>query len=563
MKNSNFYTISLAFVVSIGGLLLGISANVSGASEFYRTYFNLEAGSILEGLGVSIAMLATFIGTFNAGILSDRIGRKRSLLIAAILFTFCTLGSALATNFTFFLITRFIGGLGIGIGLVVVPMFIAEFSPSSKRGFLVSFYQLNIGIGFLLAYLINSIVISQVSDNEMVWRWMLGVGVVFPIIYFILLLFIPESPRWLILQGKEQEAKETMRKIGGDEYAEAELLQIKISAKQTDKSEKTSYKNTWSKLFSKKMSLVVLIAFSVAFFQMASGFNSIMFFAPKIFRLAGFSGSGSFLQSNLIGITMVVMTIISMFLIDRLGRKPLLLIGVSLMALSLMVSTFAFSQAKFILLAPKVAVVAGEGTPESSLIAETLYPQIEKIYESETQFFHQFKNDIKLKTERLIEFKQKNTNSTVPFNELITKEMGNKLSSSELSEKVSSIIYSNYKDKLLDETISIQSIWVMISILGFVVGFSISLGPITWALLSEVFPGSVRGLGVSIASTLNGITSFAVVTLLPIELEYLGSATTFFIYGLLMLLFLAMVIKWFPETKGKTLEEIESELVKK
>ena len=144
MNKLNRYTLLLTFIVSIGGLLLGISANVSGASEFYRSYFELKVGSFLEGFGVSIAMLATFIGNFNAGTISDKIGRKKALLLAAFLFSFCTLGSGLATNYTFFLISRFIGGLGIGISLLVVPMFIAEFAPSEKRGFLVSFNQLNI-----------------------------------------------------------------------------------------------------------------------------------------------------------------------------------------------------------------------------------------------------------------------------------------------------------------------------------------------------------------------------------------------------------------------------------
>jgi MFS family permease len=552
----------MAFIVSIGGLLLGISANVSGASEFYRTYFNLKTGSFLEGFGVSIAMLSTFIGTFNAGILSDKIGRKRSLLLAAFLFSFCTLGSGLATSFTFFLISRFIGGLGIGISLVVVPMFIAEFSPSDKRGFLVSFYQLNIGIGFLLAYVLNSIVISQIADTAIVWRWMLGVGVIFPVIYFILLLFVPESPRWLIINGKVEKAKKLMVKMGGEAFAENEFAQIKQSASQSGAQEKSSYKNSWKLLFSNKMRLVVLVAFSVAFFQMASGFNSVMFFAPKIFRLAGFSGTGSFLQSNLIGITMVVMTIVSMLLIDRLGRRPLLLIGVSLMAVSLLISTVAFNQAKYVLHNSDIAKVAGEGTPESAFVAEILRPYTEKVYSGETTFFHQFRNDILIKTRALVEQKQSDPNALVAFGSTITGGFSKNKSSGEIVNELSGSVYSDYKDKLLDVTISIQSMLVMISILCFVIGFSISLGPITWALLSEVFPAQVRGLGISIASTLNGITSFVVVTILPIELEYLGSSTTFLIYGILMLIFIVMVIKWFPETKGKSLEEIEAELVK-
>ncbi len=563
MKKNNWYVVILAFIVSIGGLLLGISANVSGASEFYRSYFGLKVGSFLEGLGVSIAMLATFLGTFTAGTLSDKIGRKKSLLLAAFLFSFCTLGSGLATNYTFFLLSRFIGGYGIGISLVVVPMFIAEFAPSDKRGFLVSFNQLNIGIGFLLAYLLNSIVIGQIEDTSVVWRWMLGVGVVFPVIYFVSMLFVPESPRWLINNGKPEKAKKLMAKIGGDEYAEQEFAQICKAAEQTGTKEKTSYKDTWKELFSNKMRLVILVAFSVAFFQMASGFNSVMFFAPKIFRIAGFSGTGSFLQSNLIGVTMVVMTIVSMFLIDRLGRRPLLLIGGTIMTVSLLASTYAFKQATFQLNSDSIETIVGtEQTEETVFLKEILTPYVGAINTNETKYFHQFRDDVKKGVSRLVETQTNDPKRQVAFGNLIEETSKNNLTTEQIIEEVSASIYSDYKDKLLDATINIQSVLVMICILGFVIGFSISIGPITWALLSEVFPGKVRGLGISIASTLNGLTSFITVTILPIELEHLGSSTTFFIYGILMFIFLLMVIKWYPETKGKSLEEIEAELVK-
>ena len=537
MNRLNGYTLLLTFIVSIGGLLLGISANVSGASEFYRSYFDLKVGSFLEGFGVSIAMLATFIGNFNAGTISDKIGRKKALLLAAFLFSFCTLGSGLATNYTFFLISRFIGGLGIGISLLVVPMFIAEFAPSGKRGFLVSFNQLNIGIGFLLAYVINSLTIKYIPDPDLTWRWMLGIGFVFPAVYFIALFFVPESPRWLINRGKDEEAKKVMRKIGGEEYAETEYQQIKQAINFSGEGEnKTAYGELWGELFSKPMRLVLLIAFSVAFFQMASGFNSVMFFVPRIFRLAGFGGTGSFFMSNLVGIAMVVMTVVSMFLIDRLGRKPLLLIGVSLMLVSLMVSAWSFSESTYTIEKDDVEQIVqnAETNEVAGVLSKALSKSKNIVFKNELTFFHQFKSDIHSEVDRI----------------------GNG------DKEYADYIYSKYRGNLVDAAISINSLVVMIAILCFVVGFAISLGPVTWALLSEVFPGKLRGLGISIAGTLNGLTSFIVTTIFPIELEYLGSGTTFFIYGILMFVFILMVIKWFPETKGKTLEEIEAELVK-
>jgi len=527
---SKFYVYKIAFIVSIGGLLLGISANVSGASEFYRSYFDLKVGSFLEGIGVSIAMLATFIGNFNAGAISDKMGRKRALLLAAFLFSFCTLGSGLATNYTFFLITRFIGGLGIGISLLVVPMFIAEFSPQDKRGFLVSFNQLNVGIGFLLAYLLNSAVVKNVTDPDVTWRWMLGVGFVFPAIYMVLLQFVPESPRWLIGQGKVDEARKILAKIGGEAHAQKELNEIQRAAGQGGIQEKQSYRKLWPVLFGKPMRLILLVGLSVAFFQMASGFNSVMFFVPRIFRMAGF-GSGSFFLSNLVGITMVVMTVVSMFLIDRLGRKPILLIGVSIMAVSVLVSAWAFNASSYTIENQGITSITAsiEDPMEKQIITEVLEKMKVNQGNKEMAFFTAFKNEISVR-----------------------------VNNAELSEK----IYSEQRGVLLDATISINSVLVMIAILGFVIGFSISLGPITWALLSEIFPGKIRGLGMSVAGTLNALTSFIVTTIFPVELELIGSGATFFIYGIMLLIFIVMVIRWFPETKGKSLEEIEKMMVK-
>lgn len=531
MQNK-FYVYKIAFIVSIGGLLLGISANVSGASEFYRGYFNLKVGSFLEGLGVSIAMLATFIGNFYAGALADKIGRKKALLVSAFLFSFCTLGSALAINYTLFLISRFIGGLGIGISLLVVPLFIAEFSPQKKRGFLVSFNQLNITIGFLLAYFINAVVINMVTDNELIWRWMLGVGFIFPVVYILLMLFVPESPRWLLGKGKSGEAKAILTKIGGIKHAEKELQEILRSTETDSNKRKTSYRELLPLMFSQPMRLVLLVALSVAFFQMASGLNSVLFFVPRIFRMAGFGSSGSFFMPNLVGITMVVMTIVSMFAIDRLGRKPLLLIGVSVMAVSILVSAWAFNNSYYLIEKRDIDRVTSaiENTPEKQIVLDALVKISKQGKQKEKAFFTSFKNEI-------------------------LAETGDK--------KQAEKIYSEQRGALLDASISIKSVLVMITILGFVIGFSISLGPITWALLSEIFPGQLRGLGISIAGTLNALTSFIVTTIFPIELEVIGVAATFLIYGVLLLVFIVLVIRWYPETKGKSLEEIERMMVRK
>lgn len=424
-KKSNAYLYIICFIVSIGGLLLGISANISGASMYFGDFFGLQTGSFKEGLAVSITMLATFIGNFFAGNISERIGRKKSLVLAALLFCFCTLGSALSQTYTFFLVSRFIGGLGIGISLLVVPMYIAELSPAGKRGFLVSFNQLNIGIGYLVAYASNTLVNGWFDCPEQKWRWMLGLGALFPLLYLIGLAFVPESPVWSANRNQLKNNK-------------AGIL---------------SYAEQGRRLFKPQMRLILFIAFSIAFFQMACGINAVLFYAPKVFDMAGFTSDSSFLQSNLIGICMVVMTIVSMTLIDRLGRKPLLIIGSCIMIVSLLTVSTAFY------------------TATSPVI-------------------------------------------------------------------------------------------ILMGLLCMIVGFSISLGPITWILLSEVFPYNVKGLGISLAGVFNGIISFAVTTLFPVEIEQLGAGNTFMIYAIIMIFCLIAVSLFYPETKGRNMEELEKQLIK-
>lgn len=418
-KKSNTYLYIVCFIISLGGLLLGISANVSGASIYFGSYFGLTPGTFSEGLAVSITMLGTFIGNFFAGNISNRSGRKKTLILAAVLFGFCTLGSALSKDYTFFLASRFIGGLGIGISLLVVPMYIAELAPPEKRGVLVSLNQLNIGLGYLIAYASNALVNGLFDTPEEKWRWMLGIGIAFPLVFLIGLTFVPESPVWQMNRKQSTSGKESM-----------------------------SYSSQARQLFTRRMGSILFISFSIAFFQMACGINAVLFYAPKVFDMAGFTSDSSFLQSNLIGVCMVVMTLVSMTLIDRIGRRPLLITGSGLMLVSLLSVSVAFYTS-----APPVIILVG--------------------------------------------------------------------------------------------------------LLCMVIGFSISLGPITWILLAEVFPYQVKGLGISLAGVFNGIMSFVVTTLFPMEIERWGAGTTFLIYAIVMVLCLISVLLFYPETKGKDMEELE------
>ncbi len=614
MKQNKFYPIIISLIISIGGLLLGFSFSISGAQDFYKTFFELPEGSFGLGFSVSVCMFGTFIGNFFAGSISDKLGRKVSLMLAAVLFSFCTIGSGLSNTFVFFLITRFIGGLGLGISLLVAPLFIAEIAPSNQRGFLVSFNQLNIVIGISANYFINFGILKMIPDPDLTWRWMLGIGFVPAVVYFILLFFIPESPRWLIQRGKEDDAKKNMKRIGGDEYAENEFKQIKSSLNSgTDKKEKSS----WSELFNKKMWLVLLIGISIALFQQLSGINAIFFFLPKIFKLAGGSAASSLIQATLVGVTNVVMTLVAMFLIDRLGRKPLLLIGVSIIIVSLLISAFSFKNAKYELKPSAIKAICSSITEdaikEQAKKIDSKNYNIEKIeydsvnaklikggkmvavvnlnlpeilsakeeanklnailtdiankpFDQEVKFFNYLKfainKAVKVETEKVI--LKNDTIQSSAYHSLILlkmKQFDNDIDNT--SGAIAAVKYSSYKDRILENSISINSMLVLISIIGFVIGFAISLGPITWTLLSEIFPGNLRGLGISVAGTLNGITSFVVATIFPAELEYLGSSATYFIFAGFMIVCILLIIKYFPETKGKTLEEIETLLVKK
>lgn len=580
MTEKKIYPVIISLIVSIGGLLLGMSATIGGALEFFKLQFNLSPSQ--EGLSVAAAMYGTFIGNFFVGNITDAIGRRKALILAAVLFSFMTLGSGLSPNYEMLILTRFIGGFGIGLSLLAAPMYIAEFAPSSRRGFLVSFNQLNIGIGFLLAALSNSIIDRVFVDPDVKWRMMLAIGTIFPILYIIGLIFVPESPRWLITKGKFDEAKKIMVKVGGEAYAENEIKEIRASIKADQEAsgstEALSYGEKWKIMFSKPMTRIVIIAFSIMMFQMLSGLNNVFFFGPKIFRMAGADGFMSpFMKANIIGIVMVIMTVVAMLVIDKLGRKPLLYIGVSLIAGASLLIGYAFNNAEYKVDETDIANI------EQSIIHNAVKTKARALNSS-----HYGIDKISIEYGQALLYRkgEKITNVSMHEPEILdaqndatvikamlstiqdktfTKELeffGTvKSLFNENKANIKNTSYASIKDQLLDASIHVNSIWVLVGIILIVVGFSISLGPIAWAMLSEIFPAKIRGLGISIAGMLNGLTSAAVAQLFPIELEYLGSAWTFFIFAGFMILCLFFIFKWYPETKGKSLEEIERELI--
>ncbi|RPJ87242.1 MAG: MFS transporter, partial [Acidobacteria bacterium] len=368
-SGNRLYSVVISLIVALGGFLLGFdSAVISGATPFYKGFFGLPTGSWLIGLSVSAIILGAIGGNIVAGPLADRFGRKPVLIVTAFLFGFCALGCALAQDVYFFIIARVIGGLGVGMAILVAPMFIAETSPRKLRGLLVTFNQLNIVLGISIAYFSNYYIQRTVTDTAVNWRWMLGVGLIPALVYFILLFFVPESPRWLVRQGREAGALAVLRRVGGEEHAQTELSEIKASLESSAGAHSGT---SLGQVFSKQMKTVMIIGFGIAFFQQITGINAIFYYAPMIFEMAGGGKDAAFMQASILGLTNLVMTLVAMALIDRLGRRPLLIIGACGLTVALVLAGAAFRSGSYTLTDSGLSVVrqeiaksAGEGNAD-------------------------------------------------------------------------------------------------------------------------------------------------------------------------------------------------------
>lgn len=523
MKNNKIYSILISLIVALGGFLLGFdSAVISGAVPFYKNTFGLDTGSWIVGFSVGSIILGAIIGNIIAGPLADRFGRKLMLIFTAVLFGYCALGTALTDSITFFISARIVGGLGVGIAILVAPMYIAEIAPRKLRGTLVTFNQLNIVIGISIAYFTNYYIQQNITDPDLNWRWMLGVGIIPAFLYFALLFLVPRSPRWLMQIGKNEEAIKVLNKVNAADQATLVYKEIENSLNVEEDKSRAKFRE----VFSKRMKTVLIIGFGIAFFQQITGINAIFYYAPMIFEMAGGGKDAAFLQAIILGLTNVVMTIVAMFLIDRLGRKPLLIIGSIGITLSLGIVGFSFMRADYKISEESIdeirmEIAESRGEEEADLLVKSLGDMLEVEYEKESVFFKQVKI------------------------------------------LVGSENYNLHKEQILKHSITIGSLWVLIGLLLFVASFAISLGPVMWALLSEIFPNRLRGLAISVVGFWNSIVSFSVATAFPMELENFGSGTTYLIFAFFGLMTLFFVLRFVPETKGKSLEELQEKLVSK
>ena len=513
------YTVLVALIVALGGFLMGFDASViSGVVSFIGPEFDLTR--IELGWAVASLTLTATLAMMVSGPLSDRLGRKPVLRIAAALFAISALASAAAPDFISLVAARMLGGLGVGAALIVAPMYIAEIAPARIRGRMVSFNQLNIVIGISAAFFSNYLILRLgMSDlgwaqalnlAEWNWRWMLGVEAIPAIVYFLALFEVPESPRWLAMNDRDGEALEIMERVSDTDQARAGLRAVHDALEAERKEERAAF----GELFQPAMRLVLAIGLSVAILQQITGINSVFFYAPMIFEQSGIGTDASFLQAILVGLVNLVFTLLAILTIDRLGRRPLLVFGLAGIAVCMLVLSYGFGSASYTLDEQAVASL-----PET-VERESLPPLVNQTFDSD-----------------------------VAYRQAVVAAVGSEA-------------YDEHRSAFVGAAISMNPALILAGILGFVASFAISLGPVMWVLFSELFPNRMRGLAISFVGLVNSAVSFGVQLVFPWELENLGNSLTFLIYAAFAIIGLVIVIRLVPETKGRSLEELQAELVK-
>ena len=438
----------VAIVASLGGLLSGFDTGViSGALLYINETWNLS--DYLQGILVSSVLIGAVIGAATNGILADIFGRKKIIIATALIFIAGSILCGLAPNIYVLILSRILVGLAVGIVNFVVPLYLSEVSPKQLRGTLVSLYQWAITAGILFSYVINAAFAQAVYS----WRWMLFAGVFPGLILLIGMMFLSDTPRWLVSKNRDDEAKKVFKKIEPDIDADEEIRQIK----ETLKPDKDTVEKKFR--FKKWMIMPFVVGIGIMFAQICTGINTIIYYAPTIFKIAGFdSNLNAIYATTGIGVVNFLMTVVAIFFTDRLGRKPLLYFGLTGVMLSLLALGCAF----------------------------------------------QFE----------------------------------------------AVLGANLK-------------WVAVgSLVAYIVCFAFSLGPIGWVLVSEVFPLKIRGLAMSICTVSNFAFNFFVVGSFPILINRLGGAITFWGFAAVSLLCILFVFFFVPETKGISLEQIESNWLK-
>ncbi|WP_419147675.1 sugar porter family MFS transporter [Pseudoalteromonas 'SMAR'] len=518
ISNAMKYTL----IVSLGGFIFGFDASViSGAIGFITEEFNLSAWQ--QGLVVSAPTLGGLIATMLAGPVADAIGRKQTLLITASLYFISALLSAFANTFETLVLARFIGGMAF-CALMVAPMYIAEISLPEQRGRLVSVNQLNIVIGLFISYFSNYFLLQlsqlqlpwvnwlQLGSNT--WRWMLGIEAIPALLWMLMLLALPKSPRWLLMKKQDSAAQQTLQQL----YSPAQALSQQQNIHNDLNSDYNRSGSVLAKLkllFSKKLRLALGIGLLLGIAQQVSGINVVFFYAPTIFEQSGVGTNAAFVQAIWIGLINVIFTVVAMLSIDKLGRRPLLIIGLIGISFSMALCSWGFKQATYQL------------TPQA----------IEQIKQAHPD----------LATSKLMPLTAQRFDSDVSFN-------------GALKSQLTTQEYRKYKAQIIANSITMPATLVLAGISIFVAAFAMSLGPVMWVMFSEIFPNSIRAVAISVVGVVNNAASFTVQLIFPWELETFGASTTFLLYSACSMLALLLVFLFVKETKGQSLEQLSAKL---
>jgi len=442
--NTRFLT-WVTFVAVNGGLLFGLNmAGISGAVDGIKGDFSLTD----SGLGTVAALLTIgcLIGALFTGNFTEKYGRKNVMIVTAVLYIISAMGCAIAGSSTMLIIFRVLSGLAVGATSVVAPMYISEIAPAKKRGRLVSFNQFAITIGIVLAYIFDYLLVGLGPNS---WRYMLAVPAIFGLIYLVfLILKFPESPRWLLAHGRKEEAVKVLASLGGQQLVDEELPEMEFALKAEAKKEKMSV----SELFKGKTGKIVLIGTLIAAFQQITGINAVIMFAPDIFQAAGSAKGDSLMMAMVVGMVNFLMTIFALWLVDKKGRKTLLLWGAVGMIVSLVYLTVEFAK----------PVQNGAG--------------------------------------------------------------------------------------------------VLIALLVYISFFAASFAPVMWVIISEIYPNRIKGVAMSFSTAVSWLCTFLTVYFAPVIHGTLGLSYLFGIFGFFSVIAWVFVKIWIPETKGKTLEQIEIDL---
>lgn len=507
-----------ATIVAMGGFLFGLDAAlIAGTVDYITQDFSLN--SMQLGTAVSAPALGVLVALPFAGYICNRFGRKKAILLIAVLYLISALGSAFAPSYEALVAARFLGGLAFS-SISLASMYIGEIAPPKWRGKLVSMTQINIVIGLSGAYFVNYLInawatsgadwVTSMGIDTHTWRWMLGSEIPFAVFWFVLLLFIPESPAWFVYQDRPEDARRTLAKLMPEQEVDGHVAEMRESMSKS--SDDRSVTKQLKEIFSRPMRLTFIIAMTIAIAQQSTGINAILFYAQTVFKQLGVGTDAAFVQAVWVGITSVVFTILGLLLVDRLGRRPLIIWGMVWIIASLGVCAYAFKDARYVLNATAISEMEEIENPDRlNSMANTQYE------------------------------------SDIAFKRAVRDAIGESDA-------------RKYQSPLLESAIQINATMVLFGILSFIGAFHFSVGPVMWVLFSEIFPISVRGIAIPFFTVVTSLTNYVVQKFFPWQLENMGMASIFMFYAATVAVGLVILFFTLKETKNMSIEEIQEAL---